>query len=138
MEIPGFETAVSRARACVGDLYSVEILSRRALAQAVARSAFEAFGHGAKVRFACMMRPVSKDHIAIYLGHVGLGLSQRQAQAGFGRDRTTVRYCCARVEDAREDAVLDRALDHLEPALQFFVREILSSETLSADEGVMP
>ncbi|MGE3247470.1 MAG: hypothetical protein AB7J19_14190, partial [Beijerinckiaceae bacterium] len=56
-------------------------------------------------------------HLALYLTHVVFGISQRAAGACFARERTTVRYACARMEDARDDRRLDRALDALSAAL---------------------
>ncbi len=56
-------------------------------------------------------------HVAVYLTHVVFGVSQRTAGRVFGLDRTSVRYACARIEDARDDKALDSALDILAVAL---------------------
>lgn len=56
-------------------------------------------------------------HIAIYLTHVVFAVSQRLTGLAFDRDRTTIRYACARIEDARDDRQLDYALDVLAAAL---------------------
>ena len=55
--------------------------------------------------------------MALYLTHVVFGVSQRLTGVVFARDRTTVRYACARIEDDRDDARLDFALDTLGHAL---------------------
>lgn len=55
---------------------------------------------------------------AMYLLRVGLGLSHSEIGAYFRRDRTTVAHACARIEDSRDDAGLDRRLDCLEAALR--------------------
>ncbi len=52
--------------------------------------------------------------VAMYLAHVGFGLSLTEVGALFGRDRTTVAHACERIEDGRDDARLDRCLDVLE------------------------
>ena len=46
--------------------------------------------------------------IAMYVAHVGCGLSMRQVGLGFGRDRTTVAYACHTIEDLRDDEEFDR------------------------------
>lgn len=46
--------------------------------------------------------------IAMYVAHVGLGLSMNEVARGFGRDRTTVLYACHLVEDLRDDIEFDR------------------------------
>lgn len=56
--------------------------------------------------------------VAMYLAHVGLGLSYTDAGRLFGRDRTTVAHACRLVEDQREDPRFDASLDHLERALR--------------------
>jgi hypothetical protein len=56
-------------------------------------------------------------HIAIYLTHVVFSVSQRLTGFAFNRDRATIRYACARIEDARDDLHLDYALDVLGAAL---------------------
>jgi hypothetical protein len=53
---------------------------------------------------------------ALYLAHIGFGLTYSTVGRAFGRDRTTVRHACARIEDAREDRGLDLGLGHLEQA----------------------
>lgn len=55
---------------------------------------------------------------AIYLPHVGLGLSYTEAGRIFRRDRTTAAHACRIVEERRDDACLDACLDYLEAALR--------------------
>ena len=59
-------------------------------------------------------------HLVIYISHVVFGLSQKAVARLFRRDRTTVRYICARVEDFRDDIRLDRMLNAFEAALAAF------------------
>jgi hypothetical protein len=54
--------------------------------------------------------------IAMYLAHVGFGLSMAEIGKAFGRDRTTVVHACHLVEDRRDEACFDDLLDHLEQA----------------------
>lgn len=54
--------------------------------------------------------------IAMYLAHVGFGLSLTQVGRGFGRDRSTAAHACKVVESLRDDRHLDRTLDVLEQA----------------------
>jgi chromosomal replication initiation ATPase DnaA len=56
--------------------------------------------------------------VAMYLAHVGLGLSLSEVARLFARDRRTVAHACARVEDRRDAAPFDRALDLLEGLLR--------------------
>ena len=56
--------------------------------------------------------------IAMYLAHVGLGLNLSEVARLFGRDRRTVAHACALIEDRRDAAPFDRALDLLEGALR--------------------
>jgi chromosomal replication initiation ATPase DnaA len=56
--------------------------------------------------------------VAMYLAHVGLGLSLNAVARLFARDRRTVAHACALVEDRRDAAALDRALDLLDGALR--------------------
>jgi chromosomal replication initiation ATPase DnaA len=55
--------------------------------------------------------------VAMYLAHVGCGLSLTATGHLFGRDRTTVAHACGVIEDRRDDPVFDRALDLLEWAM---------------------
>jgi chromosomal replication initiation ATPase DnaA len=41
--------------------------------------------------------------LAMYLVHTLLGRSYLEVAQLFGRDRTTIAYACARIEDSRED-----------------------------------
>jgi chromosomal replication initiation ATPase DnaA len=56
--------------------------------------------------------------VAMYLAHVGLGVSLSEVARLFGRDRRTVAHACALVEDRRDAVAFDRALDLLEGALR--------------------
>ena len=52
--------------------------------------------------------------IAMYLGHVVLGMPVVQLADAFGRNRSTVYHAVRHVEDLREDAELDRMVFFLE------------------------
>ena len=54
---------------------------------------------------------------AMYLAHVGLGLTMTEVGLLFERDRTTVSHACMIIEDRRDDADFDRALELLERAV---------------------
>jgi Bacterial dnaA protein helix-turn-helix len=56
--------------------------------------------------------------VAMYLAHVGCGLTLTEVGRLFARDRTTVAHACGRVEDRRESMPFDRALELLEGVLQ--------------------
>jgi chromosomal replication initiation ATPase DnaA len=55
--------------------------------------------------------------LAMYLTHVMLGVSLTEVGALFGRDRTTVGYACAQIEDHRENAAFDAEVSRLETAI---------------------
>ena len=57
---------------------------------------------GARVAFA--------RQVAMYLIHVVYRLSISEIAIAFGRDRSTASYACQRIEDLREDPLLDRQL----------------------------
>ncbi len=52
--------------------------------------------------------------IAMYLAHVGFGLSFEVIGRAFGRDRTTVAHACRVVEDGRDDIWFDCRVATLE------------------------
>ena len=55
--------------------------------------------------------------VAMYLAHVGCGMTLTEAGRLFGRDRTTVAHACMVVEDKRDDPIWDQMLDLLERAV---------------------
>ena len=67
--------------------------------------------------------------IAMYLSHVGLGLSLARIATALGRDRSTVAYGCHRIEDFRDDPDIDDWLDDLELRLR---------SAASVNEGARP
>lgn len=52
--------------------------------------------------------------VAMYLAHIGFGLSFESIGHVFGRDRTTVAHACRVVEDARDDIWFDCRVATLE------------------------
>lgn len=56
--------------------------------------------------------------VAMYLAHVGCGLSLTETGALFQRDRTTVAHACNLVEDRRDEPAVDSLLDELERAVR--------------------
>ncbi len=64
-------------------------------------------------------QPVAEARqVAMYLAHVACGLSFTHVGKVFQRDRTTVSHACKRVEDKREDAQFDAALELLESTIR--------------------
>ncbi len=63
-------------------------------------------------------RPISQARqTAMYLAHVAFGMTLTRVGICFGRDRTTVRHACARLEDSRDDPRREFGLGALETAL---------------------
>lgn len=56
--------------------------------------------------------------VAMYLAHVGLGMSLARIAYALGRDRSTVAYGCHKIEDFRDDPEIDQWLDELEERLR--------------------
>lgn len=66
----------------------------------------------------CRAQAARARQIAMYLCHVILGRSLTEIGNAFGRDRTTVSYACALIEDMRDDAVFDQEVQALERRLE--------------------
>ena len=59
--------------------------------------------------------PVARARqLAMYLSHVVLGRTLIEIGEAFGRDRTTVAYACALIEDMRDDRQFDDEVAALE------------------------
>jgi chromosomal replication initiation ATPase DnaA len=56
--------------------------------------------------------------LAMYLSHVIYGRSLSEIGHAFGRDRTTVSYACALIEDMRDDPRFDAEVCALEQQLE--------------------
>lgn len=56
-------------------------------------------------------------HIAMYLAHIGFGMSLARVATAFERDRSTVAHACRQIEDKRDDAAFDQWLETLEQGL---------------------
>lgn len=86
----------------------VDLVSRHACVQSEA-----IFGSSRDVR------PIARARqLAMYLAHVMLGESLTSVGLAFGRDRTTVSYACALIEDLRDDPRFDAEVSALEQQLQ--------------------
>jgi len=66
----------------------------------------------------CRANAAHARQVAMYLAHVVLGQSLTHVGAVFGRDRTTVSYACAQIEDLRDDAHFDAELCRLEAQIE--------------------
>ncbi len=89
---------------------------RRALEAAVAPALAVA---RARLWAGARARPIEvlARQIAMYLAHVGLGMTFAEVARLFARDPKTVARACAQVEDRRDCATFDRSLELLEGAL---------------------
>ena len=56
--------------------------------------------------------------LAMYLAHTALGKSLKEVGEVFGRDRTTVSYACAQIEDMRDDPRFDAEVATLESRIE--------------------
>lgn len=56
--------------------------------------------------------------LAMYLAHVVFGCTLTEIGEAFGRDRTTVSYACALIEDLREDPHFEAEVCALEQVLE--------------------
>lgn len=56
--------------------------------------------------------------LAMYLSHVVLGRTLAEIGEAFGRDRTTVSYACALIEDMRDDKQFDDEVTGLEQQIE--------------------
>jgi len=65
-------------------------------------------------RSRCVASIAHARQLAMYLVHILLGKTLTEVGALFGRDRTTVAYACARIEDERDDSGFDGYLARLE------------------------
>ncbi|MDH4981281.1 helix-turn-helix domain-containing protein [Hyphomicrobium sp. D-2] len=104
------------AGACPPDDFGQEDLRRYAIEHAVV----QVFGVSeSELRRASRGRAnvALARQVAMYLAHVGCGLSLTEAGRLFERDRTTVAHACGVIEDRRDDPLFDRALDLLEWAM---------------------
>lgn len=61
-------------------------------------------------------------HIAIYLAHVGLGMSLARVARAFNRDRSTVSYACHLVEDLRDEDAFDDFVEQLTVGLTSVIK----------------
>jgi len=69
-------------------------------------------------RSRCRVPAARARQLAMYLAHVVLGLSLSEIGELFGRDRTTVSYACALIEDMRDDQNFDDEVSELERCLE--------------------
>ena len=65
-------------------------------------------------RSRCRTGTARARQLAMYLCHVAVGRSLQAVGEVFGRDRTTVSYACALIEDMRDDRAFDAAVAALE------------------------
>lgn len=66
----------------------------------------------------CRAPTAQARQLAMYLSHVVLGRSLTEIAGAFGRDRTTVSYACALIEDRRDDPLFDEEVSALERRLE--------------------
>ena len=67
---------------------------------------------------------VRARQLAMYLGHVGCGLTLTQAARLYGRDRTTAAHACTVIEDRRDDPAFDRVIELLERCVRLSFHQI--------------
>jgi hypothetical protein len=115
-------TARRRGRPALPRPCRAGIAARRALGERLSEAAAAAWR---AVPPADLRRPTrSRAEIAfarqaaIYFAHVIFGATLTRAGGIFGRDRTTARHACSRIEDQRDDHAIDRSIDLLEPAIR--------------------
>ena len=90
-------------------------------------------------RSARCARPVAfARQAAMYMAHVAYQLSYAEVARAFGRERTTVAYACAVVEDARDDPALEARLDKVERRMRDLARLVQGRPTAARPAPVGP
>lgn len=133
--LPALAPAVepSRGRSRGRRRYSVTRLAmRRALSERLSESCAAAWQavppRMLRQATRCTARVASARQAAIYFAHIVFAANLTRAGGIFGRDRTTARHACFRMEDWRDDARIDRAFDALEPALRVWLETFTSGD----------
>lgn len=106
--------ALPRRRLAIGDVQRACTAAQAVVAVAFGQSAFQP-GGPEETRMPARTTAFARQ-IAMYLAHVGFGVSMAEVGKIFGRDRTTVVHACHVIEDRRDEARFDDLLDHLEQA----------------------
>lgn len=82
-------------------------------------------GYALQIPAEVILASSSRDHnivrarqVAMYLSHVGLGMSLARVASALDRDRSTVAHGCHKIEDLRDDPGVDEWLDELEQTLK--------------------
>ena len=75
-------------------------------------------------RSRCRFDTARARQLAMYLAHVALGRTLTQVGAAFGRDRTTVSYACALIEDMRDDPHFDHEVCELEERIEALIGSV--------------
>ncbi|MEM9028062.1 MAG: helix-turn-helix domain-containing protein [Pseudomonadota bacterium] len=73
--------------------------------------------------------------VAMYLAHTACGRSLTEVGQMFERDRTTVAHACVVIEEAREDAEFDRAVDLLELSSSIILTQAILPMVLEDQES---
>ncbi|HHK74755.1 MAG TPA: chromosomal replication initiator DnaA [Rhizobiales bacterium] len=91
-------------------------------------SAFHVPEHELRARTRRKAHTAFARQVAMYLAHVGCGMTYSEVGRLFGRDRTTAAHACRLIEDRRDDPGLDLSLDHLEQAVRHWAdRRVMHS-----------
>ena len=109
-------TAASRARLAPDDVQEACGIAEAVVAASLGRVSAGRSGPCPQTASARTRAAAFARQIAMYLAHVGFGLSMAEVGRAFGRDRTTVVHACHLIEDRRDDVRFDQLLDHLEQA----------------------
>jgi hypothetical protein len=116
--------------------------TRRALAERISEACAAAWmavpPESLRLATRSVARVASARQTAIYFAHVVFEANLTRAGGIFGRDRTTARHACSRMEDLRDDPRIDRAFDVLETALlswmETFAREQQAKEQRAGEQ----
>lgn len=73
--------------------------------------------------------------VAMYLAHTACGCSLTDVGEMFGRDRTTVAHACAVIEEARDDATFDHAIELLEASARMMMNHAVLPLMLAMRES---
>lgn len=128
---PG-KTALKRGRKPHPRLSARAVVLRRALSERLSEACAVAWRavppETLRQATRCSARIASARQAAIYFAHVVFAANLTRAGRIFGRDRTTARHACSRMEDWRDDRSIDRAFDVLEPALKTWIEAFSPEE----------